>query len=104
MSDTPLKTETTPLEARAPQIEPLLLNLVEAAALLNLPPSTLRTWAWARKVPCVYLGRRRLFRRADLERWIDLQTRPALPTPVDSLQPIAYRRRRGCPSDGKEGG
>ena len=84
--------------------ERLLLDLNAAAALLSLPAATLRTWAWAGRVPCVRLGRRRLFRREDLERWVDQHYCPARPSPVDTLQPVAYRRGVGRPSEGAKGG
>ena len=80
-----------------PGVEPLLLTLAAAAALLSLPAATLRTWAWAGKMPCVRLGRRRLFRREDLERWIDQHYCPARPSRVDTLEPLAYRMGVGRP-------
>ena len=101
MDDLPLseatKPKEIPAETRAPKVEPLLLNLDQAAALLNLPPSTLRTWAWERRVPCVKLGRRRLFRREDLERWISQHYCPVRPSRVDTLEPLAYRMGVGRP-------
>jgi len=50
---------------------PLLMELDEAATFIGIPRSTLHTWAWQGRVPCVRLGRRRFFRRADLERWVE---------------------------------
>jgi len=61
--------------------EPLLMDLDQAAAFLGIPASTLHTWAWQGRVPCVRLGRRRFFRRKDLERWVD-----------NHLQPVRNRR------------
>ena len=59
------------------EVSPLLINLEEAAAFIGIPSSTLHTWAWQGKVPCVRLGRSRLFRREDLERWVENHTCPA---------------------------
>lgn len=56
---------------------PLLLALDEAAAFIGIPSSTLHTWAWQGRVPCVRLGRRRFFRKMDLELWVERHLCPA---------------------------
>lgn len=90
--------------------EPLLLDLDQAAALLNLPASTLRTWSWQRKVPCVRFGRRRLFRRVDLERWVELHRCPVTGDDSEALTDLPKARNvrqrtptreRGGTSDGR---
>lgn len=47
-----------------------LLNIPEGAKLLRLSPNTLRAWIFQKRVPIVRLGRRVLFREADLEKMI----------------------------------
>jgi excisionase family DNA binding protein len=47
-----------------------LLSVKEAAEVLGLSPFTLRTWILHRRIRHVRLGRRVLFRKADLERHI----------------------------------
>ncbi|MBI5529773.1 MAG: helix-turn-helix domain-containing protein [Deltaproteobacteria bacterium] len=77
----------------------LLLNLDEAARLLGIPVGTLRTWSWARRVPCVRLGRRRFFRRDDLIRWIDMnicQATGRLPSRLTESRPKRYRPVQGA--------
>ena len=64
------------VSAEAGAEEKLLLGLDEAARLLGIPKATLLTWAWQGKVPCVRLGRRRYFRRQDLELWIERHVCP----------------------------
>jgi len=84
--------------------EPLLLTLAEASALLHIPEATLHGWAWAGKIPCVRLGRKRMFRRVDLEDWIDKHLCPVRPQLVD-LRRTPRRTASGgshTPSD-KEG-
>jgi excisionase family DNA binding protein len=47
---------------------PHLLSVQEAARYLSLSVHTLRTWVSERRVPYIKLGRRVLFRQADLDR------------------------------------
>jgi excisionase family DNA binding protein len=54
-----------------------LVNVMEAAELLRLKPSTLRAWVLQRRIPFVRLGRRVLFRRSDLETLIGKSVIPA---------------------------
>jgi hypothetical protein len=44
-----------------------LLSVDEAASYLRMSPG----WLYGSGIPCVHLGRRRLYRRADLERFIE---------------------------------
>ena len=51
-----------------------LLTLEEAAELLRTSPATLRWWRHAGTGPkSAKLGRRVVYRRADVERWVDAQ-------------------------------
>jgi excisionase family DNA binding protein len=52
--------------------EPELLTITEAAELLRAPVATLRYWRHLGSGPRSFrLGRRVLYRRADLRTWID---------------------------------
>jgi len=52
--------------------EPELLTITEAAELLRAPVATLRYWRHLGSGPRSFrLGRRVLYRRADLRAWID---------------------------------
>ena len=52
--------------------EPELLTITEAAELLRAPVATLRYWRHLGTGPRSFrLGRRVLYRRDDLHRWID---------------------------------
>ena len=54
--------------------EPELLTITEAAELLRAPVATLRYWRHLGSGPRSFrLGRRVLYRRADLRTWIDAQ-------------------------------
>ena len=54
--------------------QPELLTLTEAAELLRAPVATLRYWRHLGTGPNSFrLGRRVLYRRADLRNWIDAQ-------------------------------
>lgn len=56
--------------------QPELLNLAEAAALLRAPIATLRYWRHCGTGPRSFrLGRRVLYRRADLHTWIEARRR-----------------------------
>ncbi len=51
-----------------------LLTLTEAAAVLRTPVATLRYWRHLGVGPAGFrLGRRVLYRRQDLDRWIEAQ-------------------------------
>jgi excisionase family DNA binding protein len=50
----------------------------EVAELLRTSPETLRYWAWQGKGPRSFkAGRRRLYRRADVEAWVAEREREA---------------------------
>ena len=54
--------------------EPELLTITEAADVLRAPVATLRYWRHLGSGPHSFrLGRRVLYRRADLRSWIDAQ-------------------------------
>jgi excisionase family DNA binding protein len=54
-----------------------LLSIPEAAQLLRLQPSTIRSWILKRKLPFVKLGRLVRLRRADVEALIERSIVPA---------------------------
>lgn len=54
-----------------------LLSVQEASKILRLSPHTLRAWTFQRRLPVVKLGRRCLYRRQDLETFIEKNLRPA---------------------------
>jgi excisionase family DNA binding protein len=56
-----------------------LVSIEEAARRLGLRPITVRTWAGARKIARVKLGRRVLIPASEIERLIEASTIPALP-------------------------
>ncbi len=49
---------------------PELLNIPETADVLRISTHTLRVWTRKKKIPCVRLGRRVLFRKRDVESFI----------------------------------
>jgi excisionase family DNA binding protein len=53
-----------------------LLNTNEAADSLRISPATVRAWVFQKRIPCVRLGRRVLFRREDLERFVEKCVQP----------------------------
>ncbi|MBZ0306161.1 MAG: helix-turn-helix domain-containing protein [Anaerolineae bacterium] len=48
-----------------------LLDMDEAASLLNIRKSTLYSMCMRREIPVVKLGRLNRFRRQDLVRWVE---------------------------------
>jgi len=48
-----------------------LMKVAEAAAFLRLKISTIRAWVLKRKIPYIKLGGKVLFRKADLEAFVD---------------------------------
>jgi excisionase family DNA binding protein len=48
-----------------------LLTVPEAACYLRVKPSTVRKWKFQGRFPAGFLGRRVVFRRADLDRFIE---------------------------------
>jgi excisionase family DNA binding protein len=55
-----------------------LLKITEVAALCRVSVSCVRAWRFARKIPFVQLnGKNLLFRRADVEAFIERSTIPA---------------------------
>jgi excisionase family DNA binding protein len=47
-----------------------LFSVKEAAEALRIAPVTLRLWVSQGKLPCVFLGRRRLLREKDIQNFI----------------------------------
>ena len=56
----------------------MLMSIEESARYLGLQPSTLRRWAYERKLSVVKLGRRVLIRQEVLDELIKRGERPAL--------------------------
>jgi excisionase family DNA binding protein len=54
------------------------LSVPEAAAFVNLKPSTIRAWILQRRIPSVKLGRRVFIRRQDLDALLVSSMRPAI--------------------------
>ena len=52
---------------------PLLVDITEAARLLGVSTKTVWSAAKTGHLPSVRFGRRRLFSRASLEKWIEAQ-------------------------------
>jgi excisionase family DNA binding protein len=57
-----------------------LLRIEEAAALLRIRPSTVRSWVLRRKIPYVKIGRLVRLRRSDCDALIVASLVPACPT------------------------
>ena len=49
----------------------LLLSVKEASDWLGIPAFTLYSWALSRRIPHYKIGRRVLFSKDDLKRWVD---------------------------------
>ena len=54
-----------------------LVDIKEAANLLRVSPHTVRLWTFQKKIPVVKLGRRCLFRKSDLDDFVERNLRPA---------------------------
>jgi len=61
------RLETSPAEAPA---QPELMTVAECAAYLRVHPKTLPELIRRHGLPCALVGRRRRFRRADIDRWL----------------------------------
>lgn len=54
-----------------PVIVPRLFTVKDAAAYLSVSPWAIRKLHWESKVRGIFIGRRLLFDRADLDRYVD---------------------------------
>jgi excisionase family DNA binding protein len=55
-----------------------LLKISEVAAICRVSPSCVRAWRFAGKIPFIKLnGKNLLFKRSDIEKFIERQTTPA---------------------------
>lgn len=52
-----------------------LLNVQEVAEFLQMNAATIYGWAQEGKIPAIKLGRSWRFRRADLEKWLDANSK-----------------------------
>jgi len=68
----PLTSAALPPSA-TPSIEPRMLTVKHAAAYLGATVWFVRSLAWSRKVPHSVFGKRIVFDRADLDRYVDSQ-------------------------------
>src|SRR3712207_9287024 len=83
--------EQAPSDDHTTEPAPALLTITEAAELLRAPVATLRYWRHLGTGPTSFrLGRRVLYRRADLHSWIDAQ---ADQSPRRKLPPRGSARR-----------
>jgi excisionase family DNA binding protein len=56
------------------QTDDELLESVPTASYLKVQPETLRVWAWKGHGPAyIKVGRQRLYRRSDLDKWLNEQ-------------------------------
>jgi len=55
-------------------LEPRLMDVREASEFLHLNRFTLYRMAGCRKIPCLRIGRKLLFDKPRLERWIESRT------------------------------
>ena len=60
-----------PIESFAEAKERLLIPVKEASAWLGIPVFTLYSWAQSHRVPHYKLGKRVMFSKEDLKRWIE---------------------------------
>lgn len=68
-----------------------LMPLKDAAAYLGIKPGTLRQWVQKRRISYVALGRPK-FRKADLDRFIERQYKPA----VQRIKPFKPGTRKNA--------
>jgi len=59
------------------EMENELLNIDELCAYLKIHKGTGYIWAWSGKIPKIKAGRRLLFRKRDIDRWLDANSKPA---------------------------
>jgi excisionase family DNA binding protein len=71
----PLSLDVAPSSKPDHPLTPLL-TLPEASAYLRLSEESIRRLIAARRLPCVRLGRRVLFDRSDLLRWVSARIPP----------------------------
>jgi len=70
-----------------------LLTAIEVAGLLRIHLVTVYAWCAEGRLPSIKLGRKRLFDRRELERWIANQTTPEREA---GAHLAGGRRRRGA--------
>jgi len=66
-----------PIESFADAKERLLIPVKEASAWLGIPVFTLYSWAQAHRIPHYNIGKRVMFSRVDLSRWLEEHKRVA---------------------------
>jgi len=59
------------VESIADARERILIHVKEASAWMGIPVFTLYSWAQAHRIPHYKIGKRVLFSKDDLKRWIE---------------------------------
>lgn len=59
------------LQPASPQNPPLLLGISKVATCMDVSVRTVWSWILNKKLPTIHVGRRRLIRLSDLERFIE---------------------------------
>ena len=54
-----------------------LLNVDQLCAYLKISKSTAYIWAWSGKIAKIKAGSRLLFRKSDIDRWLEARSVPA---------------------------
>lgn len=67
----------TPSAQYSPQI-PDLMNVDEIAEYLGIKPKTVYNWVSAEKIPVTKVGGRDKFRKAEIDNWLDQQTKTGI--------------------------
>lgn len=58
------------MQTQAQQVTDEKLSLIQAAPVLGVSPYTVRSWVRERRIPFFRCGRRLVFSRQELERWL----------------------------------
>lgn len=72
-----------------------ILNVQEAASCLRISPQTLYGWAGRRKITHIKLGRRLVFDKEDIQRFID-SSRVEAVNPKTRAKEIIGSSRKAC--------
>jgi excisionase family DNA binding protein len=65
------RPDMKPVESFADAKERLLIPVKEASAWLGIPVFTLYSWAQSHRIPHYKLGKRVMFSKEDLKKWIE---------------------------------
>ena len=53
-----------------------LITTEELATILRVSSQTIRNWVARRKIPCVRIGRKNLFQKRSLQKWLNQKEEP----------------------------